>query len=176
MDRVTYFGTSPRYLLELEVSKAIPKTDFDISALRMVNTTGAPLSHEQYGWFYRAFPSKVQISNTAGGTDTATSLIATDPTGALYPGEMQMLALGMDVDIADPDTGESIKRTGRAGEMVIRQPFSSMPVFFWGDKGNKIYRASYFERFPNMDVWAQHDWLSYNPVTQGFIMSGRRCV
>jgi len=158
------------------MSKTIPKTDFDLSALRMVNTTGAPLSNEQYGWFYRAFPPKVQISNTAGGTDTATSLIATDPTSPLYPGEMQMLALGMDVDIADPETGKSIKHTGRAGEMVIRQPFPSMPVFFWSDEGNNVYRSSYFERFPDLDVWAQHDWLSCNPVTKGFVMTGRRYV
>ena len=38
--RVTYFGTSPRYLLEVEMSKCIPKNEFDLNSLRIVYTTG----------------------------------------------------------------------------------------------------------------------------------------
>ncbi|QIW97804.1 hypothetical protein AMS68_003322 [Peltaster fructicola] len=171
--KVTYFGTSPRYLLEVETSGCIPQRDFDLSSLRIVYTTGAALSIEQYRWFHRAFPPKVQLSNTAGGTDTATSHMALDPSGPVYAGEMQIRALGMEIDVADPQAGHSIMHTGEPGEMVIRKPFPSMPCFFWGDKDGSRYRASYFERFQDVDVWAQHDWLSQNPRTGGFIMSGR---
>jgi len=86
---------------------------------------------------------------------------------------MQIRAMGMDVDVADPVTGESIAHTGEAGEMIVRKPFPSMPCFFWGDGGGKIYKSSYFERFSNIDVWAQHDWLSWNPKTGGYVMHGR---
>jgi acetoacetyl-CoA synthetase len=171
--KVTYFGSSPRYLLEVEMSKCVPKEEFDLSALKTVYTTGATLSPEQYRWFYRSFPPSIQICNTAGGTDTATSLIALDPNGHIYAGEMQIRALGMDVDIVDPSSGASIYDSGEAGEMIIRRPFPSMPCFFWGDTGNRKYKASYFERFDNIDVWAQHDWLSRNPRTSGFTMHGR---
>ncbi|KAJ9629127.1 hypothetical protein H2204_008916 [Knufia peltigerae] len=171
--RVSFLGASPRLLLEIEMSRTMPKREFDLSPLRMVYTTGAPLSLEQYRWFYRSFPPQVHICNTAGGTDTATSLLSVDPCGPVYAGEMQILALGMDVDVLDSVTGDSIARTGEAGEMVIRKPFPSMPCFFWGDKGGKIYRAAYFERFEHIDVWAQHDWLSRNPVTGGYTMHGR---
>jgi acetoacetyl-CoA synthetase len=171
--KVTYFGSSPRYLLEVEMSKCVPKEEFDLSALKTVYTTGATLSPEQYRWFYRSFPPSIQICNTAGGTDTATSLIALDPNGHIYAGEMQIRALGMDVDIVDPSSGASIYDSGEAGEMIIRRPFPSMPCFFWGDTGNRKYKASYFERFDNIDVWAQHDWLSRNPRTGGFTMHGR---
>lgn len=171
--RVTYFGTSPRYLLELEMSKGIPKNDFDLSSLRIVYTTGATLSSEQYRWFYRSFPAHIHLCNTAGGTDIATSLIAADPCGPIYAGEMQILALGHDVDIADPETGDSIMMSGEAGELIIRSPFPSMPCFFWGDHDGSRYRSSYFERFHGIDVWAQHDWLQYNPKTGGMIMHGR---
>lgn len=34
--------------------------------------------------------------------------IASDPSSPVYAGEMQMFALGMDVDVADPLTGNSI--------------------------------------------------------------------
>jgi acetoacetyl-CoA synthetase len=171
--KVTYFGSSPRYLLEVEMSKCVPKEEFDLSALKTVYTTGATLSPEQYRWFYRSFPPSIQICNTAGGTDTATSLIALDPNGHIYAGEMQIRALGMDVDIVDPSSGASIYDSREAGEMIIRKPFPSMPCFFWGDTGNRKYKASYFERFDNIDVWAQHDWLSRNPRTGGFTMHGR---
>ncbi|EMC94869.1 hypothetical protein BAUCODRAFT_141124 [Baudoinia panamericana UAMH 10762] len=171
--KVTYFGTSPRYLLEVEMSKTMPKHELDLSSLRIVYTTGATLSAEQYRWFYSAFPPDVHLCNTAGGTDTATSLIAADPCGPIHAGEMQIFGLGMDVDVADPVTGESMLQTGEAGEMVVRKPFPSMPCFFWGDEGNKKYRESYFERFDKFDMWAQHDWLSSNPTTGGLVMHGR---
>ena len=171
--RVTFFGTSPRYLLEVEMSKCIPRKEFDINSLRIVYTTGATLSAEQYRWFYKSMPSHVQLCNTAGGTDTASSLIAPDSCGPVYAGEMQTLALGMDVDVVDPDSGESIMQTGEPGELIIRKPFPSMPCFFWGDEGGTKYKQSYFERFDNIDVWAQHDLLSCNIKTGGLVMHGR---
>ncbi|EXJ89956.1 acetoacetate-CoA ligase [Capronia epimyces CBS 606.96] len=171
--KVAFLGASPRLLLEIEMSKTIAKEEFDLSALRLVYTTGAPLSVEQYRWFYRTFPSTVHICNTAGGTDTATSLLALDPCAPVYAGEMQVPGLGMDIDILDPVTGESIAHTGRAGEMVVCKPFPSMPCFFWGDRDGKLYQAAYFERFDHLDVWAQHDWLSWNPKTGGYTMHGR---
>ena len=171
--RVNFLGTSPRNLLEVQISRTIPKIEFDLSPLKMVYTTGAPLSLEQYRWFYRSFPIEAQICNTSGGTDTASSLLIGDPCGPIYAGEMQIYALGMDVDILDPNTGVSIEQTGEAGEMVIRKPFPSMPCFFWGDTNNEIYHNAYFSRFPDLDVWAQHDWLSHNPVTGCYVLHGR---
>jgi acetoacetyl-CoA synthetase len=171
--KVTYLGVSPRLLLEIEMSKTIPKREFDLSPLRMVFTTGAPLSVEQYRWFYRTWPTRVQISNTAGGTDTATNVIGVDPCGPVRAGEMQILSLGMDIDILDPDSGESIAHTGEAGEMVIRKPFPSMPCCFWGEDGAKVYLAAYFEKFPTLNCWAVHDWLYRNPATGGYVMPGR---
>ena len=171
--KVTFLGASPRLLLEVEMSKSIPKKEFDLSQLRLVYTTGATLSVEQYRWFYRSFPPHVHICNTAGGTDTSTSLIALDPCAPVYAGEMQVLGLGMDVDIADPVTGDSIAHTGESGDLFVRKPFPSMPCFFWGDKDGKLYRSAYFERFENIDVWAMHDWLSKNPKTGGYMMHGR---
>ncbi|EEQ84182.1 acetoacetate-CoA ligase [Blastomyces dermatitidis ER-3] len=170
--RVTYWGTSPRYLLELEASKLVPRDSYDLSALKMVTTTGATLTADQYRWFYRAFPY-IHLSSVAGGTDIASSWLASDPSSPVHAGEMQIFALGMDVDVADPMTGESIKHTGESGELICRTPFPSMPVYFWGDKDNKKYISSYFERFDNICVWAQHDWISVNPATRGSVIHGR---
>jgi acetoacetyl-CoA synthetase len=62
--------------------------------------------------------------------------------------------LGCDLEGFDA-AGRTIR--GVAGEMVIRQPMPSMPVYFWDDKGNIRYRASYFSGFP--DVWTHGDWV-----------------
>ncbi|KAL2864407.1 uncharacterized protein BJX67DRAFT_224374 [Aspergillus lucknowensis] len=169
--RVTYWGTSPRYLQELEMSGVIPKEDADLSSLKMVQTGGSHLAASQYLWFYRVFPRNVHLTSVTGGTDLVTSWVGTDPAGPLYPGEIQLPMLGQDVDIADPATGKSIKETGRHGEFVCRSPFPSMPVFFWGDEGMTRYKETYFDLFP--DCWAQHDWASYNPVTKGWQIHGR---
>ncbi|KAM5436235.1 putative acetoacetate--CoA ligase [Microsporum canis] len=162
--KVTYWGTSPRYCLELEASGVIPRERFDLGALRMVTTTGATLTADQFRWFYK---------NKRHSKDGCIVGIASDPSSPVYAGEMQMFALGMNVEVADSDTGESITHTGKSGELICRTPFPSMPVFLWGDKGNKKYNSSYFERFEHICVWAQHDWISVNPATKGISMHGR---
>lgn len=169
----TFLGSSPRYLLELEIARSVPKTEFDISTLRSVSVTGAPLAASQCHWFLKAFGPDVHLINSAGSTDIASTLLAGDPHGPNYAGELEIFALGMDGDIADPDTGESIAHTGTPGELVIRKPFPSMPRFFWGDADGSVYRAAYFERFEKVDVWTQHDWVARNPRTGGYVMTGR---
>lgn len=173
--KVTYYGTSPGYLQRLETTDCVPKNEFNLSSLRAVNTGGSHLGTDQYHWFYRVFAPHVHLWSVTGGTDLVTSWISADPAGPLYAGEMQLAALGMDMDCADPETGESIKGTGRAGEQITRTPFPSMPVFMWGDEGDEKYSASYFERF-DFPCWAQHDWISFNPQTGGWRVHGRRLV
>jgi acetoacetyl-CoA synthetase len=41
--------------------------------------------------------------------------MASDPAGPVYAGEMQMPALGQDVDVGHPETGESIKHVSTCG-------------------------------------------------------------
>jgi acetoacetyl-CoA synthetase len=63
---------------------------------------------------------------------------------------------------------------GEVGELVCTQPLPSMPLYFWNDKNNARYLASYFEMYPaglgrkpgggdgNADmggVWRHGDWI-----------------
>jgi len=180
--KATYWGTSPRYLLELEQSNIKP-SEFDLSSLTLVTTTGSTLTGEQMRWFYSAFPRTIHLSSVAGGTDIASSWIASNPAGPVYANEMQIWALGHDCDILDTDTGKSMAETGQPGELVCWKPFPSMPSSFWGDRGHKKYREAYFEKFEikndkgdtvdYLDVWAQHDFIHMNPRTRGVQISGR---
>jgi len=212
----TYWGTSPRYLLELEQqtrSGALQRT-FDLATLQMVTTTGAPLLPSQMEFFYsplfpaRTSTAEIHLSSIAGGTDIASSWIASDPAGPVHTNEMQMWALGHDCDIlsqdpktttrvlsgADASTQQQIQTmewrsvgdTGEPGELVCLKPLPSAPVFFWGDDAkNSKYMDAYFNRFPSVlnaetgeaeeyvDIWAQHDLTTYNPVTHGLQILGR---
>lgn len=97
----------------------------------MVNTTGATLSPAQYRNFYTHFPPRVHLSqfrrrhrfrHLAHRRQT--------PAGPLRIGEMQIPALGIDVDIADPEIGASMGDTAQHSEILIRKPFPSMPACF----------------------------------------------
>jgi acetoacetyl-CoA synthetase len=193
--RATYWGTSPRYLVELEQSGILDplspnyRPDIDLSSLQLVTTTGATLTTSQFTWFYDSERGlsrdrRIHLSSVAGGTDIASSWIATDPAGPVYANEMQMWALGHACDILDSETAESLVARGVAtpGELVCRAPFPSMPSMFWRDAGDKKYREAYFEKFPIrtaegkedfLDVWAQHDTITLNPLTQGLQILGR---
>ncbi|KAL1620245.1 hypothetical protein SLS56_009737 [Neofusicoccum ribis] len=172
LHNVTYWGTSPRHLHELQASATPPPP---LPSLRLTTTTGAPLQASQYTWFHATFPPRVHLSSVAGGTDVQTSYLSTDPAArATHAGEMQLPALGMAIDVASASTGASVRASGGEGELVVRKPFASMPVGFWGDAGGARYRAAYFERFgPAADCWAQHDWVRVNPRTRGWVMTGR---
>ena len=47
--------------------------------------------------------------------------------------------------------------TGERGELVCTRPFPSMPTQFWDDPKGRKYRASYFEKVPEM--WTHGDFF-----------------
>jgi len=89
-----------------------------------------------------------------------------DPNAPVWAGEIQVPALGMDVDVFDAEGHP----TSEAGDLVCKAPFPSMPVAFWNDPDGAKYRAAYFERFPN--VWCHGDWIR-RTAHEGFVIYGR---
>lgn len=79
----------------------------------------------------------------------------------------------MKVEIFDPN-GRNIEDTGEPGELVCTRPHPSLPIYFWGDEGDKKLRAAYFDTYPG--IWRQGDFIVKNPKTQGFMILGRRLV
>lgn len=145
-ERVTIFGTGPRFLTTCEQRGLRPRQQFDLSALRTVISTGAPLSPSNYRYVYRDVHPDVQLSSISGGTDIMACFGVACPVLPVYEGEMQALGLGMKVEIFD-DAGKPL--IGQQGELVCTQPFPSVPVGFWGDKQTDRFTATYFSRYPN---------------------------
>jgi acetoacetyl-CoA synthetase len=90
------------------------------------------------------------------------------PTLAVYAGELQGACLGLAVDVFDED-GDSLP-TGQKGELVCTKPFPSMPIGFWNDKDNIIYKNAYFSKFAG--IWAHGDFAS-KTENSGFLIHGR---
>jgi len=165
--RITHFGTSPKFLSACSNADLIPKDISDLSALKSVLSTGAPLVSEQYDWVYDNINSDIQLSSISGGTDIIGCFLAGSPILPVYRGEIQCIQLGMDVQ-AWNEVGESI--IGKSGELVCVKPFPSMPIKFWNDNDNSKYYSAYFNEFEN--VWTHGDYVK---ITEngGAIISGR---
>ena len=166
-EKIHIFGTSPRFLAACERAKLNPGSEFDLSALHTVLSTGSPLPPESFRYVYRAVKADVLVGSISGGTDIVSCFALAAPTLAVYEGEIQCRGLGMKVEIYDDD-GRPVER--RKGELVCSAPFPSMPRGFWNDVDGSKYQAAYFARFPN--VWCHGD---YALLTEhgGMIIYGR---
>ncbi len=166
-EKMTIFVTTARYLASLENAGLKPKEEYDLSALRMITSTGSPLAPESFEYVYRDIKADLCLSSISGGTDIISCFALGDPTGPVYPGELQCRGLGMKVGAFD-DQGRSI--IGRKGELVCTAAFPSMPIYFWNDPAGEKYRAAYFDVYPN--VWHHGDFIEISP-TGGVIIYGR---
>lgn len=166
-ERVTVFGTSPQFLATCEQLGVRPRETFDLSALRTMITSGAPLSPASYRYVYRDVHPDVQLSSIAAAPDIMACFGAPCPLLPVYEGESQALGLGMKVEVFD-DAGRPL--LGQQGELVCTQPFPSVPAGFWGDTEAERFTAAYFARYPN--VWWQGERATLTPHG-GLIVHGR---
>lgn len=153
--RIEHFGTSAPFLMAGRKAGLTPGSQFDLSALRSIGSTGSPLPPEGFDWVYESVRADVWLSSMSGGTDVCTAWVGGCPTEPVYEGEIQCRCLGADV-VAFDEAGNP--RTNEVGELVVRQPMPSMPVFFWNDPDFSKYHASYFEEYPG--VWRHGDWVT----------------
>ena len=152
---LTYFGTSAPFLLQCRKEELVPREIADLSHLRAVGSTGAPLPAEGFRWVYQAVSDAVQLASVSGGTDVCSAFVGGAPTVPVYAGEISCRALGCAVEAFD-ETGRSV--ADELGELVITRPMPSMPVGFWGDDDGSRYREAYFADFPG--VWRHGDWIT----------------
>lgn len=152
---VTYFGTSAPFLLQCRKEEIVPREVADLSALRGVGSTGAPLPAEGFRWVYEAVGDDLLLGSLSGGTDVCSGFVGPAPTLPVYAGEITCRCLGAAVAAYDEHAQPVI---GRLGELVIEKPMPSMPVGFWGDPDGSRYRAAYFEDIPG--VWRHGDWIT----------------
>jgi len=190
-EKVTFFGAGAAYFANCHKAGLDISRCGDLSRVRALGTTGSPLSADTQTWGveqFKAIGSDIWWCNISGGTDFAGAFVGGHRELPQEPGVMQCRELGCAVE-AWNEAGEPV--LGEVGELVCTQPIPSMPLYFWNDKDNARYLASYFEMYPaghgrkpgggdgpaSMGgVWRHGDWLrigNAQGVGEGCVIFGR---
>lgn len=167
-EEITFLGVSAKYIDSLRKIELKASQSHNLSKLRTIASTGSPLSHEGFAYIYESVSPTVHLASISGGTDICGCFMLGWPELPVFAGQIQVPALGMDVQVLNSDA--SLTKPGDKGELVCANTFPSAPLFFWGDKENEKYLASYFEKFP--DIWTHGDFVEPTHES-GFIMHGR---
>ena len=155
--KITQFGTSAKYIDALKKNHLAPGSNYDLSSLRSVWSTGSVLAPESFDYVYDSIKQDVCLSSISGGTDIVSCFVLGCPILPVYRGESQCRGLGLAVDVFD-DEGVSIRN--QKGELVCTQTFPCQPVYFWGDTDGQKYHNAYFAHFEN--VWHHGDYVMLN--------------
>ncbi|HEX2625955.1 MAG TPA: acetoacetate--CoA ligase, partial [Candidatus Limnocylindrales bacterium] len=165
--RTTYLGLGAPFIMGCRKAGLEPGRTFDLSALRGVGSTGAPLPAAGFRWVHDAVSESAQLGSLSGGTDLCTGFLGPSPLVPVWAGEISCRMLGAKVEAFD-EGGRPV--IGREGELVITAPMPSMPIGLWGDEDGSRIREAYFATYPG--VWRHGDWLT---ITErgSCIVSGR---
>ena len=165
--KMSIFGTSARYLAEVERQGLKPGREYDLSSLKTILSTGSTLPVEGFEFVYRNIKKDVLLSSISGGSDINGCFAGGNPISPVYAGELQRRSLGMKVEVFDPQ-GNPVRN--QKGELVCTAPSPSMPLYFWNDESNERYHSAYFDVYPG--VWRHGD---YAEITEnnGVVIYGR---
>jgi acetoacetyl-CoA synthetase len=156
-EQISYFGTSAPFLLACKKAGLAPKDVAELSSLRSIGTTGAPLPSDGFKWVYDEVSSELLLGSVSGGTDVCTAFVLSCPLLPVRAGEIQCRGLGAKIEAWD-DAGRPL--TAEVGELVLTEPLPSMPIGFWNDPERERFNASYFGMYPG--VWRHGDWIKLN--------------
>ncbi|WP_404451014.1 acetoacetate--CoA ligase [Virgibacillus necropolis] len=151
---MTVFGTSASYITACMKDELVPKEEFDLSSLKNISSTGSPLPPEGFQWCYDNVKEDLWIASASGGTDVCTAFILGVPILPVYAGELQCRGLGAKIESFNDDGQPEINEVG---ELVLTEPFPSMPIYFWNDEDGSRLHESYFDVFPG--IWRHGDYL-----------------
>jgi len=157
-ERISVFGTSPKFLATLESSGARPRDSHDLGSLKTLLCTGSALSPQSYDYVYREIKSDVCLASMSGGTDIVSCFVNGNPLSPVRRGEIMGKSLGMAVEVWN-EAGQAV--IGEKGELVCTRHFPAMPIGLWNDPDGTKLRQSYFSLFPG--VWAQGDYAEQLP-------------
>ncbi len=161
---ISFFGTSAAYISHLMKERVRVIDRYPLRNLFAIGSTGSPLSNEAFRYVYDGIKKNVWLASISGGTDLCTAFLGGCACLPVVEGELQCLDLGADIHSFDDD-GNSL--VDQVGELVIKKPMPSMPVFLWNDNGQKL-NETYFSRYPG--IWRHGDWLTITPHGSAVIL------
>ena len=162
---LTVFGTSAAYITACMNEQLEPARTHNLSQLRVIGSTGSPLSPEGYKWVYEKVKKNILLGSVSGGTDPCTAFLGCCPLLPVKAGEIQCRCLGVNAQAFDEEGNSLI---GEVGELVITEPMPSMPLYLWNDLEYERYVESYFTMYPG--VWRHGDWVNIYKDGSGVIL------
>lgn len=162
---VTNFGVSPGFMQIVRQQGIRPGTDFDLSALETIFLTGSPSTPEILAWIHEAVKADLFATSQSGGTEICSGILVGCSILPTRAGEIQAPALGCDAAGFDEDGHPVI---GEVGELVIRKPMPSMPLFLWGDDDFTRYNDSYFDTYPG--IWRHGDRVRFTKEGGSYVL------
>lgn len=151
--RITTFGVSPTAIRVL--MRNSDPSQFNLSALRLLGSTGEPWDETSYMWFFeKVGGSRAPIINISGGTEIIGCFLAPLPIQPLKPCTLGSPSPGMAVAILD-DSGKPVP-PGTTGYLACTKPSPSMTRGIW--KSPERYLETYWSKWPH--IWHHGDWAS----------------
>jgi acetyl-CoA synthetase len=156
--RVTHLGIAPTAIRALMAYGDDPPHQHDLSALRILGSSGEPWNTAPWEWFLKHVGGgRLPIINYSGGTEIGGGIVGCFPTMPLVPNSFHGPTPGIVADVFDA-AGKPVR--GEVGELVVREPWPGMTQSFWGGdarrRDDERYLAAYWNRWP--DVWVHGDW------------------
>jgi acetyl-CoA synthetase len=163
--RVEVLGISPTLVRGLAVHGEGHARPHDLSALRILASTGEPWNPEPWWWlFEKVGQRRVPLINYSGGTEISGGILCGNPLLPIKPCSFPAPCPGIAADVVN-DKGEPVP-TGAVGELVIRQPWIGMARGFLHDP--QRYFDTYWSRWPGL--WAHGDWATRDEDGHWYIL------
>lgn len=169
-EKVSMFGCSASYINYLKSQNFSPKNNYNLSSVREIWQTGSVLSADGFEYVYKEIKEDLHFNSSSGGTDINGCFYTGCPIIPVYAGELQSPGLGMKVSAYD-EKGNPIY--DEEGELVCEAPSPSMPLYFLNDPQDKKYRETYFDFYPDKNVWHHGDYIIIHSETKGATFYGR---
>ncbi len=153
-EKISFFGVSAAYLTFSMKEMLDVRNKYPLEKMYAIGSTGSPLPPEAFRYVYEHVRSDVLLASISGGTDVCTSFLGGCPCEPVYEGELQCINLGADIHSFDDYGNELIDEMG---ELVIKKPMPSMPIYLWGDEAKLKLRETYFSTYEGL--WRHGDWI-----------------
>jgi len=162
--RITHLGLSPTLVRALIPFGEAPLEGHDLSALRVLGSTGEPWNLEAYLWFFQTVGrERLPIVNYSGGTEVAGGILGNVLLKPIKPMGFNTAVPGMKAAVLDEE-GRPV--VGKVGELAVLAPWPGMTQGFWRDEAR--YLDTYFAKAPG--VWVHGDLALLDEEGHFFIL------
>jgi len=152
--RVSYLGLAPTTARTFMAQASEPWRAFDLSALRIMISSGEPWTPEAWKWlFERVGGARVPLLNFSGGTEMM-GILGCCLLRPLKPCSFNTPIPGTGADVVD-ESGRSVP-PGTVGELIMRRPTIGLTQGLWHDAPR--YLETYWSTWPGL--WHHGDFAS----------------